>query len=100
MLLPTVPDSAVTREMVVDRERGALEYERAEPGMCVSNEGLLCPYTHAEYAAVCGSSRALMPEGSEAREWAAESAVLPLPERLRRFEFAARTGLFGVRPDG
>ena len=99
VLLPTVPDSAVTREMVVDRERGALAYARAEPGMCVSNEGLLCPYTHAEYAAVCGSPRALMPEGSEAREWAAGSAVLPLPERLRRFEFVARTGLFGVRPD-
>lgn len=99
VLLPTVPDSAVTMDMVVDRERGSLVYARAEPGMCVSNEGLLCPYTHAEYAAVCGSPRALMPEGSEAREWAAGSAVLPLPERLRRFEFAARTGLFGVRPD-
>lgn len=98
-LLPTVPDSAVTREMVVDKELGALVYAPAEPGMCVSNEGLLCPYTHAEYAAVCGSPRARMPEGSEAREWAAGSAVLPLPERLRRFEFASRTGLLGVRPD-
>ena len=99
VLLPTVPDSAVTREMVVDKELGALAYAPAEPGMCVSNEGLLCPYTHAEYAAVCGSPRAAMPEGSEAREWAAGSAVLPLPERLRRFEFASRTGLLGVRPD-
>ena len=98
-LLPTVPDSAVTREMVVDKELGALVYAPAEPDMCVSNEGLLCPYTHAEYAAVCGSPRARMPEGSEAREWAAGSAVLPLPERLRRFEFASRTGLLGVRPD-
>lgn len=99
ILLPTVPDSAVTRSMVVDKELGLLEYACAEPDMCVSNEGLLCPYTHAEYVAICGSDRSGMPAGSEAREWAAGSAVLPLPERLRRFEFAVRTDLFGIRPD-
>lgn len=95
-LLPTVPDGSITREMVVDRERGSLSYACAEAEACITNEGLLCEYTHAEYSIICASGALDMPLGSEAREWAIGSAVLPLPERMRRFEFAIATDLLGV----
>lgn len=95
-LLPTVPDASITREMIVDMERGSLDYACAEAEACISNEGLLCEYTHAEYAIICGSGALDMPVGSEAREWALGSAVLPLSERMRRFEFAVATDLLGV----
>lgn len=95
-LLPTVPDASITREMIIDMERGSLDYACAEAEACITNEGLLCEYTHAEYAIICGSGALDMPVGSEAREWAIGSAVLPLSERMRRFEFAMATDLLGV----
>lgn len=95
-LLPTVPDASITRGMVVDMERGSLDYSCVEAEACITNEGLLCEYTHAEYAIICGSGASGMPAGSEAREWAIGSAVLPLAERMRRFEFALATDLLGV----
>lgn len=102
-LLPTVPDGSITKEMVVDMERGSLNYACEEAEACITNEGLLCEYTHAEYSIICASDALDMPVGSEAREWAIGSAVLPLPERMRRFEFAIATDLLGVsgrRADG
>ena len=95
-LLPTVPDASITRGMVVDMERGGLDYSCAEAEACITNEGLLCEYTHAEYSIICGSDAPDMPAGSEAREWAIGSAVLPLAERMRRFEFAVESDLLGV----
>ncbi len=95
-LLPTVPDSSITRGMVADMERGELDYSCAEAEACITNEGLLCEYTHAEYSIICGSGAPDMPAGSEAREWAIGSSVLPLAERMRRFEFAVESDMLGV----
>lgn len=95
-LLPTIPDKAITREMIIDMELGSLNYACAEALACITNEGLLCEYTHAEYTIICGSGALDMPVGSEAREWAIGRKVLPLAERMRRFEFAIATDLLGV----